>query len=113
MPPANNGDPFLLPHAAHYENGDAECVDCHMHYSRESANPGDVRSHSLIPDEASTIGGRLPHYSWTCGQCHSEAPDCEWCHAQFGRGRYRGQFDTSPGEGPRTRRVRRGLAFRD
>lgn len=115
MPPANQGDPFLLPHAAHYEDGDAECVDCHMHYSRQSANPGDVRSHSLIPDEASAVGfgSGLPHYSQTCSQCHTEALDCDWCHSQFAGGRSRGPFDTTPGEGPRTRRVRRGVAFRD
>jgi len=115
MPPFNSGNPFPFPHAAHYENGDADCVDCHMHSSRQSANPGDIRTHTLIPDEASAFGfgSGLPHYSQTCGQCHSEAFDCEWCHAQFGGGRLRGQFDTTPGDGPRTRRVRRGAAFRD
>jgi len=113
MPPFNNGNPFLFPHAAHYENGYARCVDCHMHYSRESANPGDVRSHSLIPDEASRFGFSLPHYSETCGQCHTVALDCDWCHAQFGGGRFRGQIDTSPSGGPRTRRAKRGVALRD
>jgi hypothetical protein len=113
MPPGNNGNPIPLPHAAHVENDDADCVDCHMHYSRESANTRDVRTHSLVPDEGAQFGFGLPHYNETCGQCHLEAMDCEWCHSQFVAGRFRERIVPLPSQGPRTRRAERGVVLRD
>jgi len=70
-----------VPHGEHIEQGYAECVDCHMPYSRQSANLRDIRSHAFEPN-----ANPVPHFSETCGQCHSEAPDCVWCHTDFARG---------------------------
>ncbi len=111
MPPFNNGQPFDVPHREHVEQGYAQCVDCHMHYTRQSANPDDVRSHSLIPDERSVVGGNAPHYSTTCAPCHPQAPQCSWCHGEFGGQRFKRQLVNSHGE-PRERRVKRGVSPR-
>jgi hypothetical protein len=82
-PPFSLSQPtFTVPHREHVELGNAECVDCHMHYSRASMNQGDIRSHTLLPNEWE-ISFSLPHYSETCGQCHTDALDCSWCHTDF------------------------------
>jgi hypothetical protein len=80
--------PFTVPHRAHVELGDADCVDCHMSYSRRSINRWDVRTHTFLPNEwgvdESTVLFTLPHFADTCGQCHTQALDCVWCHTGFG-----------------------------
>jgi hypothetical protein len=82
-PPFSSSEPtFTVPHRDHVELGYAECVDCHMHYSRESMNQWDIRSHTLLPNEWG-VSSSLPHYSDTCGQCHTEALACAWCHSDF------------------------------
>jgi cysteine-rich repeat protein len=83
-PPFNNGEPFIVPHGEHVEEGYADCADCHMAYSRTSAVPDDIRTHSFQPNEWD-LGGFL-HYDETCGQCHSQATQCRWCHQEFGGG---------------------------
>jgi hypothetical protein len=83
-PPFNGGGSFVVPHRQHVEEGYAECVDCHMSYSRRSVNSKDIRSHSLWPSEwVVDPSQRLPHFDETCGQCHSQAEDCSWCHSEF------------------------------
>jgi hypothetical protein len=83
-PPFAFGQPFVVPHAEHTAQGYANCVDCHMHYSRSSINQWDVRTHSLLPNEWATGSFALPHYDETCGECHSQATTCDWCHLSFG-----------------------------
>jgi hypothetical protein len=82
-PPLNGGEEFEVPHAEHVEEGNAECVSCHMPANRRSINAGDVRTHTLRPDETG-LGGNI-HYSDTCGACHQEAEDCVWCHSDLAR----------------------------
>jgi hypothetical protein len=78
------GESFLVPHRWHVDEGNAECVDCHMAYSRRSVNPDDIRSHVLWPNEwVVDPSQRLPHFDETCGQCHSQAKHCTWCHSEF------------------------------
>jgi cysteine-rich repeat protein len=119
MPPFNNGEPFpddpdeITWHRDHIELGRADCVDCHMHYSRESANEGDIRSHTLLPNEVGLGGFALPHYSDTCGQCHSEAPDCAWCHGEFGGKQFERLLTDSPTDGSRRKRSGRRIMLRD
>ncbi len=81
-PPFNGEVPLEVPHMEHIDLGNAECVDCHMPYGRESANRWDLRSHSLLPNEEPAGGAN--HYSDTCGQCHASARDCTLCHSEFG-----------------------------
>ena len=112
-PPFAFGESFVVPHREHIEDGNADCVDCHMHYSRESINPWDVRTHSLLPNEwEADPTFSLPHYSDTCGQCHPEAQDCDWCHVAFGNAEDEPRAaprrrDRDPGEAPREDRRRR------
>ena len=113
MPPFNNGEPFLVPHRQHVEDDYADCVDCHMHYSRQSANEGDIRSHTLLPNEVGLGGFALPHYSETCGQCHSEAPTCVWCHGEFGGKRFERLLGDAPADGSRRKRSGRRILVRD
>jgi cysteine-rich repeat protein len=81
--PFSAGQPvFVVPHREHVEAGNAECVDCHMHYSRQSMNRWDVRTHTLKPNEWE-FQRSLPHYSDTCGPCHARAEDCDWCHTDW------------------------------
>jgi cysteine-rich repeat protein len=82
-PPYNGGEPFVVPHMEHIEEGNAECVDCHMPPTRSSINRGDVRSHTGLPNEVA-VGGSV-HFDTTCGQCHDQAQDCVWCHGEFAR----------------------------
>jgi cysteine-rich repeat protein len=97
-PPANFGQPFVVPHMEHIEEGNAQCVSCHMPYSRTSINPDDVRTHSFVPNEVE-IGGSV-HYSVTCGQCHDEAQDCVWCHGEFARRTVNTPAGNAPGRRP-------------
>jgi cysteine-rich repeat protein len=82
MPPLNQGAPFEFPHGEHVEDGYADCTDCHMSHSRTSASRDDIRTHTFLPNEW-PVGGFM-HYDETCGQCHSQARNCTWCHSEIG-----------------------------
>jgi hypothetical protein len=80
-PPNASGQPFVVPHREHFEQGYATCLDCHMHPSRQSINRGDIRSHTFLPNEYEVDPSQaLFHFSDTCGQCHTWAQDCDRCH---------------------------------
>jgi cysteine-rich repeat protein len=80
-PPYNDDEPVEVPHSQHVEDGYADCVDCHMAYSRQSMNSDDIRTHTMLADEW-LVGGSI-HYNTVCGTCHSSARDCSMCHSDF------------------------------
>jgi cysteine-rich repeat protein len=103
-PPFNFDQVLTVPHGEHIDEEYATCLDCHMPYSRSSANDPDIRSHSLLPNER--LLGSGDHYNVTCGPCHATAQDCTMCHGQFGRIQDGGPW-ANRGDGKRKRQLTR------